>query len=521
MAEMPDVFIQIHFHLRPGGVSTVIKGYVEAFHQCQTSEARSYVISGSQDVETLDYAQAQLIYIEECGYQIFTSKDQFITLRNNIFQKIDSQFTAMAGKKILVVAHNLTLAKNPALSSAVRLLALKWSSPEIRFFSVIHDFSEEGRADLMVQIINLESLGVNIRNDLYCIDAPVHCVTPNLNAYNLLCDSKIPVTLLLNPISNTNNTLVSCDRINLLNGLKNIAAQIGIDLDTEKKIFYYPVRLISRKNIFEAIVLTCIAGDATLLTGPGGEGTADKLRFEVIQNFIKKNKLSVLLNAGNAVAKVLTAVTDPVSQLLSVCDMAISSSIAEGFGYSLYEPWTKERFVVARKPAGFVTPEGWNDEVFYSRFPVPQEWVSMDELERAYKTQYYKCYKKELSWNIKDSVCSDSTVDFGALNEKMQMQIIETVVNDTIKLREWMSLLETRSEYWPGITNLINSAQSSLAEHTSLIRRQFSGDLFKKQFFECFSQLPSVIPSTIDPISIQEKFQSPHFFRLLLNPEIM
>ena len=51
----------------------------------------------------------------------------------------------------------------------------------------------------------------------------------------------------------------------------------------------------------------------------------------------------------------------------------------------------------------------------------------LDELERAYKTQYYRCYKKDLSWNIKENLCLDSTVDFGALNEKMQMQIVETV----------------------------------------------------------------------------------------------
>ena len=91
--------------------------------------------------------------------------------------------------------------------------------------------------------------------------------------------------------------------LNLLSELKKNATQSQITLDTEKRIFYYPVRLISRKNIFEAIVLTCIACDATLLAGPVGKGPVDKVRFDVIQNFVKKNRLSVLFNAGDAVTK--------------------------------------------------------------------------------------------------------------------------------------------------------------------------------------------------------------------------
>ena len=55
-------------------------------------------------------------------------------------------------------------------------------------------------------------------------------------------------------------------------------------------------------------------------------------------------------------------------------------------------------------------------------------------------------------------------------------------------------MLETSSKYWPGITTLVNAAQSSCAQHMDLVRTQFSEELFKKQFSECFSQLPSCIP---------------------------
>jgi hypothetical protein len=118
-------------------------------------------------------------------------------------------------------------------------------------------------------------------------------------------------------------------------------------------------------------------------------------------------------------------------------------------------------------------------------------------------------------------VCKDFLVDFGALNEKMQMQIVESVLNDPVKLREWVSLLQKSSKYWPGIMNLENAAQNSRVHHLDLIHTQFSEDYFNKQFSECFSQFPSCIPNNTDFFSILEKFQSPHYFRLLLNPELM
>jgi hypothetical protein len=120
MPDLPDIFIQIHYHLRPGGVSTVINKYAEAFHKCKDPDASCYVISSCRGIEAQNYESMQLIDIEECGYQYIYSKEQFNTLRDTIFRKIDNQFAAMGGKKILFVAHNMTLAKNPALSSAIR-----------------------------------------------------------------------------------------------------------------------------------------------------------------------------------------------------------------------------------------------------------------------------------------------------------------------------------------------------------------------------------------------------------------
>ena len=38
----------------------------------------------------------------------------------------------------------MSLGKNPALSSALAEVAREWSGEGVRFYSVIHDFAEEG-----------------------------------------------------------------------------------------------------------------------------------------------------------------------------------------------------------------------------------------------------------------------------------------------------------------------------------------------------------------------------------------
>jgi hypothetical protein len=75
---------------------------------------------------------------------------------------------------ICVIGHNLTLAKNPALTAAFAHCAQRCSQPSgaVSFFSVIHDFAEDGRCSRMEQRAFLKHAGITITNDIY----PLHGV---------------------------------------------------------------------------------------------------------------------------------------------------------------------------------------------------------------------------------------------------------------------------------------------------------------------------------------------------------
>ncbi len=150
---------------------------------------------------------------------------------------------------------------------------------------------------------------------------------------------------------------------------------------------------------------------------------------------------------------------------------------------------------------------------------VPREWVSLETISKLYEEKYFECYKEKINWHPESMICKGSTVDFGALDESAQIQIISAAIEDSGKMDKWMELLSSNSSVWPGIDNLISTAKKNILTFGSLIRDKFSDDNFRIQFMSCFSQIPSTIPETIDQFIIQKKFQSPEFFRLLLNPE--
>ncbi len=367
MSELPEILIQIHYHIRPCGVSTVIKRYSETFDRCKKHNAENFIIASLDEIDKKEFPFSRLINIKECDYHYVYSEEEFKSLRNVLFAKIEKILLSIKNKTVLFVAHNLSLAKNPALSSAVYLLSKKYGSSTIRFFSVIHDFSEDGRVDLVNQIALIETFGIDIRREIYFIGAPVHCVAPGVNTYNILKETKFHVTLLQNPLASIDITLFEQNRDETLQHLKSIAKQWGIELDIKKKIYYYPVRLISRKNILEAIVLTCFALNGTLMTGPCATRSIDQDRFKIIDGFVKKHRLSVLFNSLDAI-KSLDAEMNSVAHLMNICDAAISTSVAEGFGFGLYEPWLYGKAIIGRKPSGFISPF-CDDSVYYSWFP--------------------------------------------------------------------------------------------------------------------------------------------------------
>lgn len=516
----PDVFIQIHYHMRPGGVSTVINRYSDAFCQCGGDVSKSYIICKTEEASSYNRNNAHVVNVDECDYQTFMSIDQYKSVCDNLYKKTDEFLGTFTESNIAVVAHNLVLAKNPALASVFRHLACKWSASGLRFYSVIHDFAEEGRADMLEQLSFLENNGIDIRKEIYCIDAPVQCIVPGPGLFSLLHENGFPVSLLPNPVSDDKLVINDNLRKRLLNILKETADSDGCNFDIKKKIMYYPARLISRKNIYEAIAISCLVYDCNLLTGPPGLGGIDMERYELLKKFVQKHRLPVIFDAAGALKKDDNYRHAVVESVMNAADIILSTSIAEGFGYALFDSWIQDKPLIARRPSGYVFPDGWNKRSLYSYFPVPAEWISIDKLDNMYKLFFMRCYGEEIKWKVQDSFIRDGMVDFAVLSEQMQREILDMVFVDKVRLLKWKQLLESETSGWPGCNELMYESVKSVDNHRRIISKDFSNAGFLNKFYICFSNVPSIIPSTANLIRIREKFQSEAFFKLLLNGQI-
>ncbi len=300
---MNNALIQVHYHLRPGGVSTVIKRYCSAFRALTGNDTGSYILCEDLGAIDIDPKNASICSIDECGYRSYNNRDEFISFREKIITKIECFLKSITFNKLTVVVHNMTLAKNLALTSAVFLLSQKLTSDTIQFFSVIHDFSEEGRVDLLDNIREVEHYEEHIKKQMYFCNSPVKLVVPNESSFDLLCKNNFNVSLVPNPVNCIQLDNVNIDRFAVKECIINKAAESGIVLSKEKKLAYYPVRLVSRKNIYEAITLSCIFLDSSLIAGPSGTGVDEIERYKNLNLFIKRHKLPIFTDVFQCLRK--------------------------------------------------------------------------------------------------------------------------------------------------------------------------------------------------------------------------
>lgn len=518
-ADFPEVLLQIHYHLRPGGVTTVIDRYAHAFNSIHKGRGIALTIASVTGCDRVVCDNHKIIPVPECDYSTFSLPSDVSHLENHLSITLGKFLSEFTDVSVAVIGHNLTLGRNIALSGAFRQLALEFGSDRYRFFSMIHDFAEEGRQAQMKQIIDLENAGLPVRKKLYAIGAPVHFVVPGSRDELFLRERGFPISHLRNPVE-TDDTTECVDKENILGRLQKCALSKKLRIDTTSKICYYPSRFIVRKNYLEAIALVCLGLNGTLLGGYCGKSEIDLVRYKKVLELIQKYKLSVLLNTPDLLTEITEEKSDPVSLAFKISDMVISTSIAEGFGYSYYDCWRFDKPIIARKPLGYSEIECIEQRILYPFLPLPVEWVPMKDLERKYSAAYYKCFQEELPWKIDETVCREGYVDFGALDESTQLQCLEKILENAVMMREWKKILEDTSSVWPGLANLLKESQTSVLHHKQAVKNTFNRSKFLHDFKICFSQIPENNEG-IDPMEIQKYFQTGKNFRLLLTPEVL
>jgi len=284
----------IHYHLKPGGVTNVIKHQVDSlsglFNVC--------LLTGElPDAPICEHT----ILVPELGYT--DSSTPFLDIEKLADTLSEILSSTFRGKCDLIHIHNPLLAKNRHFLTLLKLLQRKGYT----LFLQIHDFAEDGRASAYYA------------NESYL--ANCHYGVINSRDYNLLIQAGLkPAGLHLLP-----NTIepISLERVT----------------STTQNRILYPVRAIRRKNIGEILLLSLFFKENIFSITLPPNSPSDMKSYNGWKEFSIHNNLDVEFESG---------LNKDFHTLIASSESIVSSSITEGFGFSFLEPWTSDKLFWGR-----------------------------------------------------------------------------------------------------------------------------------------------------------------------------
>ncbi len=441
---MKGSFVQIHYHNRPGGVAAVMERYAAAFQAAGGDRGATILVCAAQ----AEARGCKVVDVKDCGYRTFRSRASFVAARARLLSRLETiVISPDLPVPVRVIGHNLNLCKNAALSSAFAGLArrLGRNGGEFRFFSVVHDFAEEGRVDLMEQIGRLERRDIRLWDDLYPALPNLRFVAVSPRTFRVLRRARFPVRLVQNPIDIPTRQSRSSDRKTVVRALVRGAVAQRPRFDARLPILFYPARIVSRKNPVEAIVLAHFFFSSNLLLGEEGTSGANKALASRLKRLCARHGIRAVFDCGRLIGAGGKDPATAYSLLCNAADACISTSVLEGFGYALYEPWLHNKAVVGRVPAGVGPGKDIDLSGLYRRLLVPAAWVDERKLKVRYFSQLQSCLGAKESFRgfgafsrqFDRAFVRGRGIDFGCLDSATQCVILECLCTRPSLVSQW------------------------------------------------------------------------------------
>ena len=414
----------LHYHLKTGGVTTVLKQQLGAL----SDRWQTLVLTGQLPETSFS---ARIIHIPELAYSS-QYKGQFDP--ENVAQKIlEALHTGFNGPCDVLHVHNPTLAKNDHFQKILKSLQTKG----VVLLLQIHDFAEDGRPRA------------------YFTEAyPADCHYSVINGR----DYRILLKAGLKP-----------------KGLHLLANMVAPPRKTPppdalpKPMTLYPVRAIRRKNIGEAILLSLFFQDERFLsiTLPPNSA-ADIKSYQNWKAFVKDRNLTVEFDRSLN--------HDFETSVMSAGSL-ITTSITEGFGFSYLEPWLFGKMLWGRKLPDIChdfEKKGIQLQHLYDRLLVPVDWFGL----HRFRTKWVQCLRDTcrlfnhrvddmLIQQAFDLCTQDGNIDFGLLDEAFQKKVIDELIGDRKKSEALMQLnpFLTNPGDVPDKTNLIRHNREAIEQN--------------------------------------------------------
>ncbi len=399
----------VHYHLRRGGVTNVIRSAYQALRQ---RGVEVLIISGEAPAEDAGFEKVEVI--PGLNYR----KTAYLSVADGLKEALKSKAEAHFGAQPDVWHfHNHSLGKNVLLPLVTTGLAEEGGHLLLQ----MHDFPEDGRPQNYVAQRSFFDLESEFARTLYPRAPQVHFATINRRDWGFLKAAGMkPEQLhhLPNSISGSRPDTDPSER----------------PFSRDKRFLLYPTRAIRRKNLGELLLLSIVFGDefdfATSLV-------PDNPDWIPIHNRWRDLAVELGLPIRFGIAQDGEVA---FGDLIGWSDATVTTSIAEGFGLAFLEPWLCGKGVVGRnlpRITGDFEEAGIYLDHLYERIGVPLSWIDVSALRQEANDmlrQIYLAYDRRLPDRAVDQTftrwVSGDHIDFGMLNESYQTAILQRLISD-------------------------------------------------------------------------------------------
>ncbi len=460
----------LHFHLKRGGVTTVIRRQLAAL----AGRCEFMLLCGAAPPEPLDCPVA---VVPELGYDTERPGRQAPAA---VAQAVEEAvFSRWSGGCDVLHVHNALMAKNRDLLDVLARL----QQHGMRLFVHIHDFAEDGRPH------------VYFRQEY---PADCHYGVINSRDHELL----LRAGLRSDGLHLIPNAVVA----------PGAADAVGQPEEHPPRVLY-PVRAIRRKNVGEALLLSLFfESDWQLAFTLPPNSPADIQSYRDWKAFAAANGLPAVFEAGLERA---------FAPLVAGSRLILTTSITEGFGFCYTEPW-----LYAKPLWGRVIPEICRDftgnglrlDHLYARLEVPLDWFD----RRAFFEKWRSAVRAAAgSFGIpaptqrtaaaEQSFRRRGRIDFGLLDEAAQRQAIEHLLADPgarKKLAAQNPALADRARWTPG--------PERIAHNRRVVREHYDLARYGRRLLSVYRQVVQrPVRQRIDKRTLLDLFFDPQNFSLL------
>jgi len=415
----------LHYHLRPGGVTTVIRQQARALRQ----DCRVLVISGEAAPDTGALA-ADVAVVPAIGYDAASSDAVSLPAAQTAQVLLDAIHAHWPSGCDLIHVHNPALGKNRRLPDVLNHLRRMGMALLLQ----IHDFAEDGRP----------------RNFMPAPYPPdCHYAVINSRDYALLQAAGLqPAGLHLLP-----------NAVQLPNQESGPAPDFPF--------IVYPVRAIRRKNIGEAILLSLFTGDCPINITLPPSSQMDRRAYDDWKHFVQRHDLATGFDMGRAYS---------FFHIMRGCRFAVTTSVSEGFGFGFLQPWLFDKWLIGRQLPDIIkdfSNHAVNLNHLYPRIDIPCDWFDYPAFLRQWRHtlagahRQFNCPPPQMINRLYPPGDRPNMIDFSLLSERFQRQVLQRLIyrssDQNTLLRINTHLNDLRTPHWPAQT--IQHNQYAVGKH--------------------------------------------------------